>query len=113
MRWGGVAIALFVVFHLANLTWGWIHPGFTYVRGHVYQNLVGSFEVWWIVAIYLAAMVALALHIFHGTWSIFQTFGVNNRRWDRVVRRTAGAVAAFVLLGNCSIPIAVLAGGVR
>ncbi len=113
MRWGGVALALFVVFHLAHFTWGWLHPGYTYVRGDVYHNLVEGFQVWWITAVYLVAMVALALHIYHGTWSIFQTFGVNNRRWDRRIRRGATAVAVFVLVGNCSIPIAVLAGGVR
>jgi succinate dehydrogenase/fumarate reductase cytochrome b subunit (b558 family) len=44
MRWGGIAIGLFVVFHLAHITWGWIHPGYKYVRGSVYQNVVGGFN---------------------------------------------------------------------
>jgi len=113
MRWGGLALALFIVFHLANLTWGFIHPGFKFERGAVYHNLVGSFSVWWVVVIYLVAMVALSLHIFHGAWSIFQTFGVNNKRWDKIVRRTSAAVAILVLIGNCSIPIAVFAGGIK
>jgi succinate dehydrogenase / fumarate reductase cytochrome b subunit len=113
MRWGGVAVALFVVFHLAHFTWGWVHPGYTFVRGDVYQNVVQGFNVWWITAIYLAAMVALALHIYHGTWSIFQTFGVDNLRWNLVVRRLAAFVAAIVFIGNCSIPIAVIAGAVK
>ena len=113
MRWGGLAIALFVVFHLSMFTWGWVHPGYTFIRGGVYQNLVGGFGLWWIDAIYIVAMVALGLHIYHGTWSIFQTFGVNNRRWDSRIRRAATAVALFVVIGNCSIPIAVLAGGVK
>lgn len=113
MRWGGLALALFIVFHLAHFTWGWIHPGYAYVRGDVYNNLTLGFKVWWISAVYIFAMVALGLHIYHGTWSIFQTFGVNNQRWDRLVRRTAGAVAAIVVIGNCSIPIAVLSGAVK
>jgi succinate dehydrogenase cytochrome b subunit len=113
MRWGGLALALFIVFHLANLTWGWVHPGFTFVRGAVYANLVGSFQVWWIVVIYLVAMVALSLHIYHGAWSIFQTFGVNNKRWDKRVRVSAAVVAVVVLIGNCSIPIAIAAGGIK
>jgi succinate dehydrogenase / fumarate reductase cytochrome b subunit len=113
MRWGGAALALFIVFHLAHFTWGWIHPGYTYVRGDVYNNLTLGFNVWWISAIYILAMVALGLHIYHGTWSIFQTFGANSRRWDQLVRRTAGAVAAIVVIGNCSIPIAVLSGAVK
>jgi succinate dehydrogenase / fumarate reductase cytochrome b subunit len=110
MRWGGVALGLFVVFHLAHFTWGWIHPDYTYRRGAVYQNVVGSFNVWWLVVIYVAAMVALCLHLYHGTWSMFQTFGVNNRRWDPIVRRTAATVATVVFVGFISVPIGVLAG---
>jgi succinate dehydrogenase / fumarate reductase cytochrome b subunit len=113
MRWGGLAIALFLVFHLSMFTWGWVHPGYTYIRGDVYHNLVGGFGVWWISGIYIVAMIALGLHIYHGAWSIFQTFGVNNRLWDRRIRMGATAVALFVVVGNCSIPIAVLAGGVK
>jgi succinate dehydrogenase / fumarate reductase cytochrome b subunit len=79
----------------------------------VYHNLVKSFDVGWIGAIYIFAMVALGLHIYHGTWSVCQTFGVNNRRWDRVIRRTATGLAAIVVIGNCSMPIAVLAGAVK
>src|SRR5579871_5926398 len=110
MRWGGVAILLFLIFHLAHFTWGWVHPGYTYVRGDVYGNMVNGFNVWWISAIYIAAMVALALHIYHGAWSIWQTFGVNNRRRDLAFRQLAGAIAAIVFLGNISMPIAVMAG---
>jgi succinate dehydrogenase / fumarate reductase, cytochrome b subunit len=110
MRWGGLALALFVVFHLAHFTWGWIHPGYTYVRGSVYQNVVGSFNQWWLVVIYLAAMVALCLHLYHGTWSMFQTFGVNNRRWDSIIRRTAATVAVVVFVGFSAVPVGVLVG---
>ena len=113
MRWGGLAILLFLFFHLAHFTWGWVHPGYTYVRGDVYHNMVEGFDVWWISGVYIAAMVALGLHIYHGAWSIFQTFGVNNRRWDRRIRQAATALAAFVVVGNVSIPIAVLAGAVK
>jgi succinate dehydrogenase / fumarate reductase cytochrome b subunit len=110
MRWGGLAVGLFIIFHLAHLTWGWIHPGYTYVRGSVYQNVVGSFNQWWLVILYVAAMFALALHLYHGTWSMFQTFGANNRRWDPIVRRTAATVAVVVFLGFISVPLGVLGG---
>jgi succinate dehydrogenase / fumarate reductase cytochrome b subunit len=112
MRWGGIAIGLFVIFHLAHFTWGWIHPGYTFVRGGVYHNVVESFNQWWLVVIYVAAMIALALHIYHGTWSMAQTFGVNSRRWDRVIRQTAAAVAVVVFLGYIAVPIGVLAGAI-
>ena len=113
MRWGGVTILAFLFFHLANLTWGWLHPGFTYVRGDVYHNFVESFEVWWITGLYLIAMVALGLHIYHGTWSVFQTFGANNKVWDQRIRRLATSLAAIVVVGNSAMPIAVLVGAVR
>jgi succinate dehydrogenase / fumarate reductase, cytochrome b subunit len=113
MRWGGLTILLFLFFHLAHFTWGWLHPGYTYVRGDVYDNVVQGFKVWWISVVYLLAMIALGLHIYHGTWSIFQTFGINNRRWDRAIRRGATTVASVVVIGNSSIPIAVLAGAVK
>lgn len=113
MRWGGVTILAFLFFHLAHFTWGWIHPGYTYIRGDVYHNMVQGFDVGWISAIYILAMIALGLHIYHGTWSIFQTFGINNRRWDRGIRRLATTLAALVVVGNVSIPIAVLSGAVK
>jgi succinate dehydrogenase / fumarate reductase, cytochrome b subunit len=112
MRWGGLAIALFVVFHLAHFTWGWIHPSYRYQRGAVYQNVVGSFNVWWLVVIYVAALAALCLHLYHGTWSMFQTFGVNSRRWDAIIRRTAGTVAIVVFLGFIAVPIGVFVGAI-
>jgi succinate dehydrogenase / fumarate reductase cytochrome b subunit len=112
MRWGGVFIALFVVFHIAHFTWGSFHPGYTYVRGHVYDNVVGSFKQWWLTLIYVLMMVALALHLFHGTWSMFQTMGWNNRRWNTIVRRTTAALSMIIFLGFISVPIAVYAGAV-
>jgi succinate dehydrogenase / fumarate reductase cytochrome b subunit len=112
MRWGGLALALFVIFHLANFTWGWIHPGYRFVRGAVYHNVVGNFDQWWLVAIYLAAMIALALHIYHGTWSIFQTFGANSRRWDRLIRRSAATLAVIMFVGFMSVPVGVLVGAI-
>lgn len=112
MRWGGLFLALFVVFHLANFTWGTIHPGYTYVRGQVYNNVVGTFKQWWMTLIYLVMMGALGLHLFHGTWSMFQTLGFNNRRWNATVRRVTAALAIIIVLGFISVPIAVYAGAV-
>jgi|HubBroStandDraft_1064217.scaffolds.fasta_scaffold150249_2 succinate dehydrogenase / fumarate reductase cytochrome b subunit len=113
MRWGGLALGLFVIFHLANFTWGWIHPGYRFVRGAVYANVVANFQVWWLVVIYVAALIALALHVYHGTWSIFQTFGVNSRRWDKLIRRSAATTAAVLFLGFVSVPIGVMVGAIR
>ncbi|MGH9228338.1 MAG: succinate dehydrogenase cytochrome b subunit [Acidimicrobiales bacterium] len=110
MRWTGVVILLFLIWHLADLTWGPVNPDF--VRGDVYRNLVASFERPWSSAIYIVANVALGLHLFHGAWSMFQSLGLNNPKWNSWRRGFAATFAGVVMLGNLSFPIAVLAGAV-
>ena len=80
MRWTGVIVALFVVFHLLDLTWGSANPNF--VRGDPYDNLFNSFERVPVAIVYIVAMLALGFHIFHGAWSMFQSLGLNNPRWN-------------------------------
>lgn len=108
MRWTGPIIGLYVLFHLADLTFGWANPDFVY--GEVHDNLVGSLERWWVAAIYIVANTALALHLFHGIWSMFQTLGVNNPRYNGLRRYAAMGISALILVGNLSFPIAVLSG---
>ena len=105
MRWGGLALLGFIVFHLMDLSWG-VHPHF--VRGDVYHNVVTGFRRWPVTAVYLAAMAALGLHLYHGTWSVFQTLGVNRPRWDRAIHRGALTLALIVGLGFSTVPVAVL-----
>lgn len=111
MRWGGVILLLFVLYHLAHLTTGWAHPDFE--PGKVYQNVVVAFQIPWVAALYVAANLALGLHLFHGLWSLFQSLGWNHPRLNPWRRRFAAAFAATVTLGNVSFPIAVLMGVVR
>jgi succinate dehydrogenase / fumarate reductase, cytochrome b subunit len=110
MRLTGVVILLFLLFHLADLTWGTVNPDF--VRGDVYRNLVASFERPAVSAIYIVANIALGLHLFHGAWSLFQSLGVNNPRWNSWRRGFAVAFAAVVTIGNLTFPVAVLTGAV-
>lgn len=110
MRWGGVALLAFIVYHVLHLTLGTVHHDF--IRGDAYHNFVAGFQLWPVSAIYMAAMVALGLHLYHGTWSAFQTLGLGDgqdhgRRWHR---RLALAVALVVMLGNLSFPVAVMTG---
>lgn len=111
MRWGGVIILLFVLYHLADLTFGWTNPAFA--AGRVHDNLVASFSRPHIAGLYLAANVALGFHLFHGLWSLFQSLGWNSPKLNPWRRRFATAFAIVVTLGNVSFPIAVLAGYVR
>ncbi|MDP9399477.1 MAG: succinate dehydrogenase cytochrome b subunit [Actinomycetota bacterium] len=108
MRWSGVIVALFVVFHLLDLTWGTANPG--YVQADVYHNVVASFERWPVALVYIAANVALGLHLYHGAWSLFQSMGWSNRRFNHWRRYFSVAFAAVVTAGNISFPLAVLTG---
>ena len=109
MFWTGNIILLFLLFHLADLTWGW-WLGDTYVRGDVYHNVVESMNALPIAIIYVVANIALALHIFHGAWSLFQSLGINNPRFNYARRAFAAAISGLILVGNLSFPIAVQAG---
>jgi succinate dehydrogenase / fumarate reductase, cytochrome b subunit len=107
MRWTGVIVGLFVVFHLFDLTWGTVNPRF--VRGEVYGNAIASFRRWPVASVYVVANVALGFHLYHGAWSLFQSMGWNHPRWNPWRRWFAGAFAIIVSAGNISFPIAVLA----
>lgn len=108
MVWSGPILAAFVFYHLAHFTLGTAHPDF--VPGDVYHNVVVGFQNPFASAFYILAMVALGLHMYHGFWSMLHTLGLSHPRWNPV-RRTASLVLAWiVVLGNVSIPLAVLAG---
>jgi succinate dehydrogenase / fumarate reductase cytochrome b subunit len=108
MRWTGVIVLLFIAFHLLDLTWGTANPDF--VRGDVYDNVVASFERVPVALFYIVANLALGVHLYHGGWSLFQSMGWNNPRFNRWRRWFAVGFAAVVVLGNVSFPVMVLAG---
>ena len=108
MRWTGIIVGLYILFHLADLTWGTVNDDF--VRGDTYGNLVASFERVPVAILYIVANVALGIHIFHGTWSLFQSLGLNSPRFNEWRRRFAQGFAALIVVANVSFPIAVLTG---
>lgn len=114
MRWGGAIITLFVIYHLLHVTFGAVGfaPG-QYRPLSVYRNVVIGFSVWYVSAFYVAAVVALGLHMYHGVWSMFQTLGLNSDRSDSLYRALAAVSSLAVVLGNVSVPVAVLTGLVR
>jgi succinate dehydrogenase / fumarate reductase cytochrome b subunit len=111
MRWGGVIILLFVIYHLLHLTTGQVHNDF--IKDDVYHNVVTGFRVWWVSAIYIIANVALGLHLYHGLWSMFASLGFTSGKYESFRRIFATAFAVIITLGNISMPLAVLAGFVR
>jgi succinate dehydrogenase / fumarate reductase cytochrome b subunit len=104
IRWTGLIVGAFVVFHLLDLTWGSANPSFR--SGDPFHNVVVSFQRWPVAAVYVGANLALGLHLYHGAWSLFQSMGWTPR-WRRWF---ATGFAVVVAVGNVSFPIAVLAG---
>ncbi|MFJ5924560.1 succinate dehydrogenase cytochrome b subunit [Kitasatospora sp. NPDC092948] len=111
MRWGGVILGLFIVWHILDLTTLTVNPAAE--EGHPYQNIVASFSTWYGGGIYCVAMLALGLHVRHGFWSAAQTLGVNNPRRDRALKLAANTLALLLTAGFLSVPVSVMAGLVR
>ncbi|MCW2809022.1 MAG: succinate dehydrogenase [Marmoricola sp.] len=110
MRWGGLTLLLFIIWHLLNFTIGKIN-----VQGgstnDPYNLLVDSFDTWWLTLIYLFAMAMLGAHLHHGIWSSMQTLGLTNNERSRARAKTTGFVLAVIIAGGFSlVPIFVLAG---
>ena len=112
MRWGGVTILLFIVWHLLNFTIGKVN-----VQGGAtddpYNLMVDSFDTWWLTLIYLVAMAMLGAHLHHGTWSAAQTLGLtNNVRSRTLAKQFAFTIALIITVGFSIVPIFILAGAI-
>ena len=114
MRWGGVLLGIFIVFHLFHFTAGVVgfEPG-QFEHLMVYQNVVAGFQNVPIALFYIIAMCALCLHLDHGIWSMLQTLGWVNLDNTSKLRTVSRIVALLIFAGFVSVPIAVLAGWVR
>ncbi len=108
MRWGGVIVLLFVIYHILHFTTGTAHPDFAY--GAVYANVVTGFQNPLVAGFYLVAVAALALHLHHGIWSVFATLGVQNPKIERIRRPVAAGIALFLFVGYATVPVGVMAG---
>ncbi len=108
MQIGGPLIFLYVVYHLMMFTFLTTGPGYSHTD--VYANVVASFKVPAISAVYIASMLLLGFHLYHGTWSMLHTLGISNAKSNGLRRALAPTVAVLVAGGYISIPVAVLAG---
>ncbi|MFB3828011.1 MAG: succinate dehydrogenase cytochrome b subunit [Bryobacteraceae bacterium] len=113
MRWGGLIIAAFVIFHVLHLTTGDVlalkHVGDTPFY-NVYENVIDGFRHPAVSIAYIVAVLMLCLHLYHGVWSMFQTVGISHPRYTPVLKRLSAAAAIVVAAGFVSIPVAVLTG---
>jgi succinate dehydrogenase / fumarate reductase cytochrome b subunit len=106
IRWGGLVLALFVIYHILHMTTGTVHPSFSHTD--VYSNMVRGLRVPWVAAIYLVAVAALGLHLYHGMWSVFQSLGFASSPVSPARRRLATVIAILVYIGFTAIPLAIL-----
>ncbi len=106
MRVGGVILALFIVLHILHFTTLTLQPA-PMVEGDVYGNAIASFRVWWVTLLYVIAMIALALHLYHGAWSSVRTLGIERHRLNPFRRPVAIAIAVIVWAGFTLVPVAV------
>jgi len=109
MLWSGLFLVLFIIVHLANLLLGRLSPS-PYQAGAVYANLYHIFAVWYLALFYLAAMAALALHLYHGVWSLFQTLGIDRPGRNRLLRRVAVLTTLLVVGTFTTVPLSFLSG---
>ena len=119
MRWGGVILLLFIIFHLLHFTLGMVGYGageFQPESGgqyFAYQNVIAGFRFWPATVFYIVAMLALGLHLYHGFWSAFQTLGFNSYKTNTALRALAMLVSVGLTVGFVIVPFAVLFGIVQ
>ncbi|UCG06579.1 MAG: succinate dehydrogenase cytochrome b subunit [Desulfobacterales bacterium] len=100
--YSGILILFFVILHLLKFTFAdkSVTP--------IYQQMATTFAnpAW--VLIYVVAMVVVAVHISHGFWSMFQTFGINHPRYMPVIMKLGLVVTLLIGFGFGILPIYLL-----
>jgi succinate dehydrogenase / fumarate reductase, cytochrome b subunit len=111
MRWTGPLLLAFIIYHILHLTTGTLHP--SYEEGGAYHNLVSGLKVVPVAIIYVLAMAVLALHLWHGIWSLFQTLGADQPRYGSLGRNVATVFTFIVVLGFVVVPLAIVSGYIK
>jgi succinate dehydrogenase / fumarate reductase cytochrome b subunit len=110
MRWGGVIILLFVIYHILDLTTGTLNPNG--VPGEVYDNVVADFSRWYVTLFYVLAVVTVGFHVRHGVWSALQTLGRSSGPYQTRYKAIALVFAVVLTAGFLAVPLAVQFGWV-
>ena len=115
MIYSGLVLLSFILFHLAHYTFFLVHPEYSELldatgRHDVHTMIVAGFSSWPISIFYMVSMVLLWMHLCHGGSSVFQSLGISHPKYKTLTTYIGPAIATFLLLGNCSIPLAVLCG---
>lgn len=113
MLLSGPILFLFIVYHLMHLTSGIAHPDYRHLASgspDVYRNVVAGFSQPLASGAYILAMLFLGFHLVHGVWSMFQSIGWSHPRYTPLIQSFAAGATALIVIGNISIPVAVLMG---
>ena len=108
MRWGGVILLLFIIWHILQFTTLTLTPGGHYEHGRAYMNMWYGFQLWWVWLIYAIALAALCLHVWHGVWSALQTLGAVRGSTIPFIRLIAFVVAFGLFAAFMIVPTAIL-----
>ena len=114
----GIVLLLFIIFHILDLTLGVSPAAAGEFQGAVdgqhaaYQNLVESFSRPGVAIFYILAMVILFMHLSHGIWTASSDLGVTGHRTRQVILWISYLLPAIIMVGNISIPLAVMFGWV-
>jgi succinate dehydrogenase / fumarate reductase, cytochrome b subunit len=111
MKYSGPFLLLYIVFHLAHFTAPGLSLGaLPFSHSDPYTNFVSSFKVPWVAGVYILANVFLGMHLYHGSWSLFQSLGLSHPRYNPLRQRLAIALGLAVAIGNVIMPLSVMAG---
>jgi succinate dehydrogenase / fumarate reductase, cytochrome b subunit len=103
LRWGGVLLLVFIIFHILHFTIGTVHPDFQDIKP--YHNIVVGFQQKWVAIFYVIAMAALGMHLFHGAWSSMRTLGLVKPSADPLKRTLPIVLAVAVSAGFAAVPL--------
>jgi succinate dehydrogenase / fumarate reductase cytochrome b subunit len=104
MPYTGLLILAFIGVHLATFS----HHIVDQSTRNIFQIAVAVFSRKVYLAIYLLAMVIVALHVRHGLWSAFQTVGANHPKYMPFIQSLSMVFAVLVAMGFGSLPLVVL-----
>jgi succinate dehydrogenase / fumarate reductase cytochrome b subunit len=111
MRYGGLVLISFIIYHILHLTIGMTgHLGYEFNPEDVYNNVVLGFSHPAVAGAYIIAQCALGMHLYHGIWSLTQTLGADHPKYNALRQGAAVAGTLIIILGFISIPISVLTG---
>ncbi|WP_280519367.1 succinate dehydrogenase cytochrome b subunit [Winogradskya consettensis] len=110
MRWGGVIVLLFIIYHILDLTTGTLNPNGK--PGEVYANVAADFAPsrWYVTLFYTLSIVAVGFHLRHGLWSAARTLGQQRPHGEKIARAVALVLSVVLVVGYLSVPFAVLIG---